>query len=256
MFRFLESRYSKEEKELLKFLRNILGCKPKNISLYKLSLVHKSCTQKDAKGHKFNNERLEYLGDAVLSAIVGEFLFKKYPHKGEGFLTEMRSKMVSRANLNRLSIKIGLSNLIEYTKERAGEGHFASVDGDAFEALVGALYLDKGYACTYRILTKKLFSTYMDIDGLENTDWNYKGKLIAWGQKHKHNVSFETLEVIELNHRKQYNVQVKVSDVPIATAIDYSIKSAEQLAAEKSYKKIIKEGVSILEAPKTITENE
>ncbi len=256
MFRFLNSTYSKEEKELLNFLRNILGCRPKNISLYKLSLVHRSCSQKDSKGHKFNNERLEYLGDAVLSAVVGEFLFKKYPHKGEGFLTEMRSKMVSRANLNRLSMKIGLSHLIEYSRGRLGDGQFASIDGNAFEALVGALYLDRGYKDTYRILTKKLISTYMDIDEIENTDWNYKGKLIAWGQKNRKPISFEVLEEIEHNRRKQYNVQVRVNGNPAETAIDFSIKSAEQLAAEKTYKRIKNEGDKVFELQQTTTTDE
>ena len=145
----------KEDKELLKFLRNILGCRPKNISIYKLSLVHKSCSLKDSKGNKLNNERLEYLGDTVLSTIVGEFLFKKYPLKGEGFLTEMRSKIVSRASLNKLSVKIGLSNLIEYNRAMHCS-NYSSVNGDAFEALVGAIYLDRGYNFAYKILTKKI----------------------------------------------------------------------------------------------------
>lgn len=148
MFRFFENRHKQEDRELLKFLRNILGCKPKNISLYRLSLVHRSRSHVDTKGNKVNNERLEYLGDTVLSTIVGEFLFKKYPHKGEGFLTEMRSKMVSRSALNKLSSKIGLSDLIKYSRGNVGDGQFLSLDGNAFEALVGALYLDKGYHFT------------------------------------------------------------------------------------------------------------
>jgi ribonuclease-3 len=241
MFRFFGNRHKQEDKELLKFLRNILGCKPKNISIYRLSLVHRSRSHVDTKGNKLNNERLEYLGDTVLSTIVGEYLFKKYPHKGEGFLTEMRSKMVSRSTLNKLSSRIGLSDLIKYSRGGLGEGQFLSLDGNAFEALVGALYLDKGYNFTYKTLTRKLFMTYMDIDELENTIWNYKGKLIAWGQKNKCSVSFETIEVEEINHRKQYTVQVNIGGAPYEKAINYSIKSAEQLAAEKAYKKIIEE---------------
>lgn len=241
MFRFFGNRHKEEDRELLKFLRNILGCKPENISLYRLSLVHRSRSHVDTKGHKLNNERLEYLGDTVLSTIVGEFLFKKYPHKGEGFLTEMRSKMVSRSALNKLSSKIGLPGLIQYSKGSFGEGQFLSMDGNAFEALVGALYLDKGYDFTYKILTKKLFSTYMDIDELENTTWNYKGKLIAWGQKNKCSVAFETISIEEIKHRKQYTVQVNIGGLPFETAVNYSIKSAEQLVAEKAFKRIEEE---------------
>lgn len=241
MFRFFENRHKQEDRELLKFLRNILGCKPKNISLYRLSLVHRSRSHVDTKGHKLNNERLEYLGDTVLSTIVGEFLFKKYPHKGEGFLTEMRSKMVSRSALNKLSSKIGLSDLIKYSRGNVGDGQFLSLDGNAFEALVGALYLDKGYHFTYKVLTRKLFSTYMDVDELENTTWNYKGKLIAWGQKNKCSVAFETISIEEIKHRKQYTVQVNIGGIPFETAVNYSIKSAEQLVAEKAFKRIEEE---------------
>lgn len=241
MFRFFENRHKQEDRELLKFLRNILGCKPKNISLYRLSLVHRSRSHIDTKGNKVNNERLEYLGDTVLSTIVGEFLFKKYPHKGEGFLTEMRSKMVSRSALNRLSSKIGLSDLIKYSRGNVGDGQFLSLDGNAFEALVGALYLDKGYHFTYKVLTRKLFSTYMDVDELENTTWNYKGKLIAWGQKNKCSVAFETISIEEIKHRKQYTVQVNIGGIPFETAVNYSIKSAEQLVAEKAFKRIEEE---------------
>ena len=241
MFRFFENRHKQEDRELLKFLRNILGCKPKNISLYRLSLVHRSRSHIDTKGNKVNNERLEYLGDTVLSTIVGEFLFKKYPHKGEGFLTEMRSKMVSRSALNKLSSKIGLSDLIKYSRGNVGDGQFLSLDGNAFEALVGALYLDKGYHFTYKVLTRKLFSTYMDVDELENTTWNYKGKLIAWGQKNKCSVAFETISIEEIKHRKQYTVQVNIGGIPFETAVNYSIKSAEQLVAEKAFKRIEEE---------------
>jgi ribonuclease-3 len=109
------------------------------------------------QGWRVNNERLEYLGDAVLSAVVAEFLYKKYPHQGEGFLTEMRSKLVSRANLNKLAQKIGLSQLIQYNRE--SHGVFKSIDGDAFEALVGAIYLEKGYRFTRRVIIKKIMST-------------------------------------------------------------------------------------------------
>lgn len=228
----------KEDIELLKFLRNILGFRPKNISIYKLSLIHKSCSITDSKGNKLNNERLEYLGDTVLSTIVGDFLFKKYPLKGEGFLTEMRSKIVSRTSLNKLSVKIGLSKLIEYNKN-LHLNSFNAVNGDAFEALVGAIYLDRGYNFTQKVLTKKILSIHLDIDELENTTWNYKSKIIDWCQKNKKKISFEVVESSVVNHRMHYIVQVIIDDQVQEKAEDYSIKAAEQLAAEKTLKKIL-----------------
>jgi ribonuclease-3 len=190
-----------------------------------------------------NNERLEYLGDAVLSAVVAEFLYKKYPHQGEGFLTEMRSKLVSRANLNKLAQKIGLSQLIQYNRE--SQGVFKSIDGDAFEALVGAIYLEKGYRFTRRVIIKKIMSTYLDVDAMAHTDWNFKSKLIDWGQKNHKKISFEVERVFfqGKESRRQYDVRVKIDGEPAEHAIEYSIKAAEQLAAEKTYKKLQQEGI-------------
>src|SRR5574344_171753 len=230
----------KRDKELQKFLKNILGIKPKNLVVYKLALVHKSFFVQNDNGFKMNNERLEYLGDAVLGIMVGDFLFKKYPYQGEGFLTEMRSKSVSRSSLNKLAHKIGLSEHIRYRKET---GQFLSMDGDAFEAIFGAIYLDKGYEKAYKVLTQRILSTYLDIDSLEKAEWNYKSKLIDWGQKNRRQVSYQVVDTIEHNSRKQYNVQVLIDSQPQETAIDYSIKAAEQLASEKTYKKLLLDNV-------------
>ncbi|MFA7081302.1 MAG: ribonuclease III [Bacteroidales bacterium] len=228
------------DKELKLFLRNILGCKPKNISIYKLALTHKSYFHKNSKGFRMNNERLEYLGDTVLSTITGDFLFKRYPYQGEGFLTEMRSKIVSRASLNKLAQKIGLSKHIQYIKDN---GQFLSMDGDAFEAIVGAIYLDKGYCFTYKVITKRIFALYLDVDSLETTDWNFKSKLIDWGQKTKQKVSYQVIDTDETNSRKQYKIQVFIDDVGQSSAVDFSIKAAEQLASEKTYKKLVAENI-------------
>ena len=133
----------KENKEFYSFFKNILGFTPRRTKIYQVAFIHKSKSIETLQGRRINNERLEYLGDAVLSAIVAEYLYKKYPYKGEGFLTELRSKIVSRNNLNKLAQKIGLSQLIQYNKEQ--QGVFKSIDGDAFEALVGAIYLEKGF---------------------------------------------------------------------------------------------------------------
>ena len=234
------TKVDKRDKELKLFLRNILGCKPKNISIYKLALTHKSYYNKNSKGFRMNNERLEYLGDTVLSTITGDYLFKRYPYQGEGFLTEMRSKIVSRSSLNKLAQKIGLSKHIQYIRDN---GQFLSMDGDAFEAIVGAIYLDKGYNFTYKVITKRIFSLYLDVDSLEKTDWNFKSKIIDWGQKTKQKISYQVIDTDETSSRKQYKIQVFIDNVAQETAVDFSIKAAEQLASEKTYKKLVQENI-------------
>ncbi|MBR1626172.1 MAG: ribonuclease III [Bacteroidales bacterium] len=240
MFLFFNKPKTEQDKELLKFLKNILGLKPGNILLYKTALIHKSKSHTDSRGHRVNNERLEYLGDTVLSTIIGDYLFKKYPHHGEGFLTEMRSKIVSRSSLNSLSKRIGLSQLIEYTHGRGGG--FISMSGDAFEALTGAIYLDKGYDFTYKVLINRIFTSYMDVADMETIDWNYKSKIIDWGQKTKHRISYQVVDVTEFEKRKQYKIQIFIDSFPQEKAIAFSIKAAEQLASEKTYKRLQEHG--------------
>lgn len=236
-------RYKGEHKEFYLFFKNVLGFTPRNTKLYQIAFIHKSKSVDMGQGWRVNNERLEYLGDAVLSSVVAEFLYKKYPYQGEGFLTEMRSKLVSRANLNKLAQKIGLSQLIQYNRE--SQGVFKSIDGDAFEALVGAIYLEKGYRFTRRVIIKKIMSTYLDVDGMAHTEWNFKSKLIDWGQKNHKKISFEVEHVTYQGKesRRQYDVRVKVGGEPAEHAIEFSIKAAEQLAAEKTYKKFQEQGL-------------
>lgn len=236
-------RYKGENKEFYLFFKNVLGFTPRNTKLYQIAFIHRSKSVEMGQGWRVNNERLEYLGDAVLSAVVAEFLYKKYPYQGEGYLTEMRSKLVSRANLNKLARQIGLSQLIQYNRE--SQGIFKSVDGDAFEALVGAIYLEKGYKFTRRVLVNKIIGIHLDVDAMAHTEWNYKSKLIDWGQKNRKKISFEVEHVTYQGKesRRQYDVRVKIDGTPAEHAIEYSIKAAEQLAAEKTYKKLQEEGV-------------
>ena len=241
LFPFL--RYRRDHPEFYLFFKNVLGFTPRNIRLYEMAFIHKSKSVLSGTGARINNERLEYLGDAVLSATVAEYLYKKYPYQGEGFLTEMRSKIVSRANLNKLARKIGLPELIQSAK--GGQGGFKSVDGDAFEALVGAIYLEKGYRFTRHVIIDKIIAAHVDVEGMAHTDWNYKSKLIDWGQKNHHKISFvvEHVSYQGKDGRREYDVRVKVGDTPAEHAIDYSIKAAEQLAAEKTYKKFQEQGL-------------
>ena len=233
-----EHRLAKQnDKEFYKFFRNILGFRPRHVDIYKTALIHRSMSHATSGGHRVNNERLEYLGDAVLSTVVAQYLYKRYPYQGEGFLTEMRSKMVSRATLNKLGKKIGLPQLVEYDK--SSQGVFKSRDGDAFEALIGAIYLEKGYDFTQKVIINRLYARYVDVDELANTDWNFKSKLLDWGQKKKKKVAFEVVRSFfpdDDHSRKQYEICIKINGKPYESAIDFSVKAAEQLAAEKTYK--------------------
>jgi ribonuclease-3 len=214
-------------------LKNIFGFRPKNLHLYKLAFRHKSAN-KDVNGIKINNERLEYLGDAVLSSIVADYLFKKFPYKGEGFLTEMRSKIVCRSNLEKLSRKLALDKLIESSPDIMSAAK--SMRGDAFEAFIGALYLDKGYKFTKKVIIKRIINIHIDIDDLEHTETNFKSRLIEWAQKERKEVDFRVITEKGEKNSKQYEVEVYIDNEAISNAIDFSIKGAEKIAAEKACK--------------------
>jgi ribonuclease III len=232
---FLKAQFS-QDRDLSRKVKNILGFYPENIFLYKLAFLHKSAAQSAQNGAKLNNERLEYLGDAVLSSVIADYLFKKYPLNDEGFLTEMRSKIVSRANLNKLSQKLGLSSLIQRDKE--SNNYYRSIEGDAFEALVGAIYLDKGFRFTHKVIIERIINIHLDIDEMEHKEWNFKSKLIDWAQKEKKHISFDVIEVVGSGYNKQYVVQVFIDKIEYGKGRDYSIKAAEQMAAENSWKMI------------------
>lgn len=227
----------KESPEFYRFFKNVLGFTPKRTDLYHVAFVHRSMGTVQ-EGHRINNERLEYLGDAIIGSIVAEYLYKKYPLRGEGFLTEMRSKIVSRKSLGELASKIGLVDLVEH--QRGAPGTFKSIGGDSLEALVGAIYIENGYKFTRRVVIDRLISNYIDIDNVAQTDWNYKGKLIDWGQRNHHKVTFEIVRCNVQTHtgRREYECRVNIDGQPQQTAIEYNVKAAEQLSAEKTYKNL------------------
>jgi len=233
---FLKNTYRvlfSENKDIYKSIKNIFGFYPGNVFLYKLALRHKSATRTKLKGLKINNERLEYLGDAVISAIVADFLFKKYPYESEGFLTDMRSKIVSRAALNKLSLKLGLNTHIVAGNKQGKNSR--SAGGDAFEAFIGALYLDKGYKFTRKILVNRIIKLHFDLEMLELSEVNYKSKLVEWSQKNKIELSLDVINQIGQKYQKQYEVAVVVDGEEVSRAKDYSIRGAEKLAAEKAW---------------------
>ncbi|NVN93934.1 MAG: ribonuclease III [Bacteroidetes bacterium] len=225
--------YFSADKQLYQSIKNILGFYPGNIFVYKLAFLHKSASQETRKGVKISNERLEYLGDTILSTVVADYLFKKYPFNDEGFLTELRSKIVSRANLNKLSKKMGLNHLIQ--RDNESNNLYRSIEGDTFEALIGAIYLDKGFNFTHRVIVNRIIQVHLDIDEMEHKQWNFKSKLIDWTQREKKTAGFNVVDVIGNGYMKQYKVELTIDGEPIACGQDYSIKAAEQLAAEKAY---------------------
>ena len=202
--------------------------------MFKLALVHTSIAKENKDGFKESNERLEYLGDAILGAVVAEYLFKRFPYKDEGFLTEIRSRIVSRESLNILARKIGLDDLVEYDAKRKSALSFKYLYGDAMEAFVGAIYLDRGFAFCRSFIIRKLLHTHLDLDVVISSDHNYKSKLIEWSQKNNKFVRFETMEEKTSGNQKQFKVQVLIDDNTVSRGSGFSKKKAEQDAARRA----------------------
>lgn len=217
-----------QDKTFLQYMKRLIGFYPNNVELFKLAFRSKSTQGRDNSDVSNNNERLEYLGDAILGSVVAHYLFKQFPFKDEGFLTEMRSKIVNRDHLNKLGLKLGLNELIK----GAGDNLSKSVYGDAFEALVGAVYLDKGYRAAQNFIINRILQDHVDIEQLELKEMNFKGKLIDWGQKERIEVRFELIEEIGEGYGKKYKIAVIVEGKTYGEAIDFSKKKAEQRAAE------------------------
>lgn len=227
--------YLASDREYIKALKNILGFVPGNLRLYQLAFRHKSVAVPIKEGAKNSNERLEFLGDAILGSVVAEILFKKYPYKDEGFLTEMRSKIVSRAHLNQLARKIGINELIQYdTRMTHYPSKQSSLLGDAFEALVGAIYLDKGYVFTKNFLISRIIKPHVDIQVLEETETNFKSRLIEWCQQAGKGITFVPVDSQEDAKSKIFTVDVVIDGEVFGTGRDYNKKSAEKIAAEKA----------------------
>jgi len=226
--------YLSPQRKYVKVLKNLLGFVPGNLSLYRLAFRHKSVAQNIRKGVKNSNERLEFLGDAVLGSVVAEVLFKLYPYEDEGFLTELRSKIVSRVNLNQLARKLGFEKLIEYDSRVMGSSRQGSLLGDAFEALIGAVYLDKGYDFTRSFLVNHIIKSHVDIHTLEQTETNFKSKLIEWCQRHSKDISFDLVSNSEGENVKLFTVQASVDGETMGLGKEFSKKNAEKLAAEKA----------------------
>ncbi len=214
-------------------LRNILGYSPGDIKLYKTALSHRSIKE----GSDQNNERLEFLGDAILSAVVADYLFKKYPYKGEGFLTEMRSKMVNRATLNDIAVRMGLKKITLYNK---GDNSLkiSQIFGNTLEALLGAIYLDLGYKKTQRWIVKNVIIPYLFMEDLEALEINHKNKLYGWANKNGKNLEFETIDERLENGRRLFTIGAVVDGEVIAEGKAFNKKDASQIAAQVAVEKL------------------
>ena len=210
-----------------KQLKNVLGFSPNNISLYKTALTHRSVRENADE----NNERLEYLGDAVLSALIADYLFKRYPYREEGFLTEMRSKMVNRQQLNEIALRMGLKKITLYNKSD-GSLKISQIFGNTLEALVGAIYLDKGYKKTAKWVTERIIFPHMFIDDLELLEINHKNKLYGWANKNGKVLEFETVEEKVENGRRLFTIAAVVDGNKIAEGKAFNKKDASQIAAQ------------------------
>ncbi|HQR92263.1 MAG: ribonuclease III [Bacteroidetes bacterium 24-39-8] len=214
-------------------LKNVLGIKPGNALLYRTALSHRSVKETADE----NNERLEYLGDAVLSAIVADYLFKRYPYKGEGFLTEMRSKMVNRQQLNDIALKMGLKKLTFYNKfDNSLKG--SQIFGNTLEALVGAVYLDKGYAKTSNWVLKQIVIPHMFVDDLELIDINLKNKLIGWANKNGKVLNFELAHEKMEGSRRLFTINAVLDGEILSQGKGYNKKDASQIAAQVAVEKL------------------
>lgn len=214
--------------QIKSFIKNVFGFSPRHLDIYKMALVHRSSSQSDVVAGKLNNERLEYLGDAVLGAITADFLFRKYPFAPEGQLTEMRSKIVCRANLNALSRKIGLDKQVIIDSHVHGK----SVNGDAFEAIMGAIYLDLGYEKTKKVFIQRILMTQLDLETLLTEEKNFKSKALSWAQKHHLPLTFSH-EEFDNQSNKLYKAYLFIDGEKKAEGEGYTIKQAEQAAAEQ-----------------------
>ena len=230
----------RKDKEFYVSLHDIIGIYPHDIKLYKLALMHKSVMRRNAKGKPVNNERLEFLGDAILDAIVGDIVYRHFPGKREGFLTNTRSKLVQRDTLNRLAKEMGINDLI--LSNGHSSSHNSYMGGNAFEALVGAIYLDRGYNACMRFMERRILSQMINIDKVAYKEVNFKSKLIEWSQKNRVKLDFVQVEQgKDKNGSPFFHYQTTIEGVIGGSGRGYSKKESQQKASKETLEKLRKE---------------
>jgi len=231
------SRLEKDD-EFYRSIKKIIGFKPTTISFYEEAFTHRSVNKTDEKGNVINYERLEFLGDAMLGSVIAAYLFKKVPHGNEGYLTKMRSKVVSREHLNELGRDL---NLFEFVKSSVPENQFGeNIHGNIFEALIGAIYLDKGFKSTEKFIYRRVIKPYVDIEKLEGKVISYKSLFIEWCQKNKKTFKFNTYEDNGNEALKHFAVKLQLEEDTVAKARATSKKKAEERAAKRAFYKLQK----------------
>ena len=229
----------RKDKESYSCFYKMLGFYPRNISYYEQALLHKSLSAKNEKGRPFNNERLEFLGDAILDAIIADILYQKFDGKREGFLTNTRSKIVSRETLNHLADQIGLTKLIKFSTRQAA--HNSYMGGNAFEALIGAIYLDRGYAYCKYFMEHRIIGTYLNLDKLSRKEVNFKSRLIEWSQKNKIQIAFELInQSSDEFNSPVFESEVLLEGIQAGKGVGYSKKESQQIAAHEAWNKLKK----------------
>ncbi len=228
--------FHKERESYFCFYR-ILGFFPHNIKVYQQALLHKSTSLRSTEGKPLNNERLEFLGDAILDAVVGDIVFRHFSGKREGFLTNTRAKIVQRETLNKLAVEIGLDKLVKYSLRPSS--HNSYMYGNAFEAFIGAIYIDQGYERCKFFIEKKIFKKYIDLDKVSRKEMNFKSRLIEWSQKNKVEVSFELIEqFLDQENNPVFQTEVRIAGMPAGTGKGYSKKESQQIASQMALKKL------------------
>ncbi|KAA6352579.1 Ribonuclease 3 [termite gut metagenome] len=218
----------------------MLGFYPRDVRVYEQALLHKSVLVLSEQGHQMNNERLEFLGDAILDAIIADILYTYFENKEEGFLTNTRSKIVQRETLNKLAVEIGLNKLIKSSAHSASHNNY-NIYGNALEALVGAIYIDQGYKRCKKFIEQRIIKPYIDLEQLSRKDVNFKSKLIEWCQKKKVEISFELIEQFFDNQSNHiFQTEVLIEGLSAGIGSGYSKKESQQNAAQMALKKIKK----------------
>lgn len=225
--------FSAKDKRLATSIQLILGSKPLNLSLYRLALTPAGLGEETDEGFRKSNERLEFLGDAILGAVIAEYLFKKYPYRDEGFLTETRSKLVNRETLNEVGIKIGLKKTLQQVVDNRQFVGNKSLYGDILEAFLGAVYLDRGYAFSKKLILQRIL-IHLDLEGMVTTVSNHKSKLIEWSQREGNQVEFQVVQVNSNQRYKEFVVAIVVNGESIAQGKGETKKKAEQEASKNA----------------------
>ncbi len=229
--------YILDKREFASSLKDLLGFKTRNLRLYEIAFIHRSASYTLPDGKKINNERLEYLGDAILDAILSDYLFERFPDANEGFLTKIRSRIVNREVLNQLAISMGINKILV---SNIGPGQVVrNLFGDALEALIGALFIDKGFRKTKKLFITKVLSCYLDLDKIVNIDTDFKSLIFEWVQKNKTNLSFTYNEEYDFDLKKSvFSTTLKINGKIYGTGQGSSKKEAEQEAAGQAWSKL------------------